>query len=419
MQKSVSHHIRSKDEVIRILSVSPTVQAISEIAARRNLAVFLCGGALRDLFLGRSPGNDWDFLVQGGTPESVAKLAMEYKEITASGSFPGSSPLEALDLLATSDALSHVRQFDLSIHTLLYDCLNPQIFDMENGIEDLRNGRLRIPHRSFLVTNASSFLRPFLFAQELGFQIEPEALEAVREFRHMVHATDSRGRAKVFSVFMQYLAQESIFPSFELMNGTGLVAACFPMLIPLQHSRSNSKAGSAWEENLAALKSLENLLQRLPQAIRAAFSDVVCDRRVVQKLKMESRFSLLSDVRFAALVFNLHFADLIISDNLPDFARTPEYRAHAMKAALHVFSQTVSMNTCMLERITEVARTLALAEHCLAEYEAGRFAGFAQRFSAAEPLHRKAVLLAAARLESERSTGADVLLDYLQSPQSV
>ena len=178
------------------------VKAAGEKASELGQEVYLVGGAVRDLFLGRA-NFDFDLVVEGDAirlaqdmaKDSRAKLTVHPRFGTAKLSYtdfsldlatarretysqPGALPIVQPGIL-TDD----LRRRDFSINAMAV-CLAPQRFgelvDLYNGKNDLDNEVIRILHPNSFIDDATRILRGLRYEQRLGFKLESETAGLLR-----------------------------------------------------------------------------------------------------------------------------------------------------------------------------------------------------------------------------------------------
>ena len=164
--------------------------------------VYLVGGAVRDLFLGRT-NFDLDLVVEGdairlaqeSAKDSQAKLTVHPRFGTAKLSYTDfsldlatarretySQP-GALPTVQPGSLTDDLRRRDFSINAMAL-CLAPQRFgellDLYNGKNDLDNEVIRILHPNSFIDDATRILRGLRYEQRLDFKLEPETTELLR-----------------------------------------------------------------------------------------------------------------------------------------------------------------------------------------------------------------------------------------------
>jgi putative nucleotidyltransferase with HDIG domain len=175
-----------------------TASKIAERLRAAGFETYLAGGSVRDMLLGRSPA-DYD-LATAATPEQVRALFDrtvavgaafgvirvllddgEYEVATFRTEGPyldGRHPASVHYATARED----VARRDFTINGLLYDPMTQTVVDLIGGRADLAARRIRTigdPDMRF-AEDRLRMLRAVRLATELGFDIVPEAVEAIR-----------------------------------------------------------------------------------------------------------------------------------------------------------------------------------------------------------------------------------------------
>lgn len=163
----------------------------------------LAGGCVRDNLLGRRP-SDWD-IASSASPEEVLTLfprcvptGIKHGTVTV---LSGGGSVEVTAFRAESGYSDHRRpdsvsfgcpleadlaRRDLTVNAMAMDAAG-EITDPFGGRDDLRRRLLRCvgePERRF-DEDALRMLRTVRFSAQLGFDIEPRTLEAIRALAHL------------------------------------------------------------------------------------------------------------------------------------------------------------------------------------------------------------------------------------------
>ncbi|MGH2537647.1 MAG: CBS domain-containing protein, partial [Candidatus Promineifilaceae bacterium] len=193
------------------------VQAISGAAAELDLPVYFVGGLVRDLLLGRPPG-DIDIVVEGDALALVRRLQRRFgggrrsharfgtaKWLVPAAAWrtlaPGAAPTElpqAIDFVSARTefytrptALPEVERGsikldlhrrDFSINTLairLDGAHLGELLDFYGGRRDLELGLIRVLHSLSYIDDPTRILRAIRLEQRLGFELEARTTELI------------------------------------------------------------------------------------------------------------------------------------------------------------------------------------------------------------------------------------------------
>jgi tRNA nucleotidyltransferase (CCA-adding enzyme) len=182
--------------------VVETVRKAAALGARRREQVYLVGGVVRDLLLGKA-SLDLDLVVEGNaisfardlTETTGGRLLTHRQFNTAKLRFDGWS----LDVAAARSetyerpgALPRVRAGSLQDDLLRRDfTVNGmairltggqfgELVDLYGGARDLRARRIRVLHDRSFTDDATRIWRAIRYEQRLGFQIEPHTLRLMK-----------------------------------------------------------------------------------------------------------------------------------------------------------------------------------------------------------------------------------------------
>jgi len=198
----MSENLKSQLEKNLPPPVVALVKIAGQDASEAGHSLYIVGGVVRDLFLGRA-NFDFDLVVEGDAIDlarklaknSRAKLTVHTRFGTAKLNYPGFS----LDL-ATARSETYSRpgalptvkpgslkddliRRDFSINAMALH-LNPQRFgeltDLYRGKEDLEHRLIRILHPKSFIDDATRILRAIRYEQRLGFKLETETEKLLR-----------------------------------------------------------------------------------------------------------------------------------------------------------------------------------------------------------------------------------------------
>lgn len=174
-----------------------------EVAEAQGQGVYLVGGAVRDLLLGR-PNLDFDLVVEGDAPALARQLAKASGDKVVVHRQFGTAKLHqgrlSIDLVtARSETYSRpgalptvqpgtifddLLRRDFSINAMAID-LRPTSFgepvDPHQGKSDLERGLIRTLHERSFIDDATRILRALRYERRLGFQLEQNTERLLRQ----------------------------------------------------------------------------------------------------------------------------------------------------------------------------------------------------------------------------------------------
>jgi tRNA nucleotidyltransferase (CCA-adding enzyme) len=233
-------------------------------AEERNLALYLVGGAVRDLTLDR-PGIDLDLALEG----EVAPIAEAVAAATRGravrhdrfGTATARGPGFHLDLAQTrretyarpgalptvepaGSITDDLARRDFTINAIALRLTTPagDLIDPFHGAEDLEGGLVRVLHERSFQDDATRMLRAVRYAARLGFKLEPQTEDWLhRDLSYLDTVSGPRLRRELTLLFEEPTAVDAARFAAEL----GVLLAIHPLL--MYHSWSAGR----WREALA------------------------------------------------------------------------------------------------------------------------------------------------------------------------
>ena len=178
------------------------MQQAGEIAAAQGQNLYLVGGVVRDLLLGRA-NLDLDLVVEGDAIKLAQQLLdIAHGKITTHPRFntakirrdkwsidlttarsetyarPGALPKVKPGVLA-----SDLSRRDFTINTMAVELIPSrygQLVDRHGGRDDLEHKLIRILHEKSFVDDATRIWRALRYEQRLNFQLEPNTLKLLK-----------------------------------------------------------------------------------------------------------------------------------------------------------------------------------------------------------------------------------------------
>jgi tRNA nucleotidyltransferase (CCA-adding enzyme) len=196
---------------------------VAEEATQRGLPLYVVGGSVRDLMLGR-PLNDFDLTVEGNAIALARALAAKHGGgVTVHSKFgtakwflpkdlqPDTGTHDTLDLIsARSETYKHpaalptvefgtinddLRRRDFTINAMairLDSSHFGELRDDLNGMDDLQKGIIRVLHSHSFVDDPTRMYRAVRYAERYGFEIAEDTLALISEACPVVEKLSSQ-----------------------------------------------------------------------------------------------------------------------------------------------------------------------------------------------------------------------------------
>ncbi|MGA9754534.1 MAG: HD domain-containing protein [Desulfobaccales bacterium] len=252
------------------LATRPALVRLGQLAAARSLAVYLVGGTVRELALGRG-AKDLDLAVSAQTLDLARDLAealggtyvlLDEAERTARVVWQD----EILDLaeFRAPTLEGDLRGRDFTLNALAVG-LNavlgqspPELIDPGGGLEDLAGGWLRMVAPENFLHDPLRLLRAYRFAATHGFQVTPETTAAIRQ---AAPAFSRVAGERVHQELFLLLGAPAAAPVLGEMEAVGLLSRVFPELEDMKGVEQNGYHHlDVYGHSLATLASLEEVL---------------------------------------------------------------------------------------------------------------------------------------------------------------
>ena len=215
------------------------MQLAGELAQKRGQKLYLVGGVVRDLLLGR--GNfDLDLVVEGDAIALASELADEKQGKLVTHQRFGTAKITwngwsadiatarsetyaracALPTVNPSTIKADLFRRDFTINAMAVE-LNPglygQLLDLYGGLADLEGKVLRVLHEKSFVDDATRIWRAIRYEQRLDFQLEPETLQLVkRDADYLKRVSGDRLRHELELIFKEEHPEKALRRADEL-----------------------------------------------------------------------------------------------------------------------------------------------------------------------------------------------------------
>lgn len=243
--------------------------------------IYMVGGSVRDLLLGRRP-IDCDIAVEGDPGILARKIAQKISGHVVDLGRPGKQITRVTAQSAVFDVApvagqtieADLRRRDFTINAMACETASNRIIDPTGGRKDLAENTVRMVSDDAFTEDPVRLIRAFRIASTLGFQIEPQTLNAVKAYaKRMIASPGERIRPELIKI----LETADACPYLLQMADTGLLQTIFPEMEPMMECSQNHRhIHNVFHHTLDACRKLEELLNHPeslipPDLIDAAF----------------------------------------------------------------------------------------------------------------------------------------------------
>ncbi len=279
--------------------------------------VYLVGGALRDYFL-KKPIKDLDFVIAIEASQ-CEKYCLELARGINASAFPldiekgiwrlkmsnglqiDICPIQgagiAEDLISRDFTINSlgipligIKKISLNQEKFTIQINKKYLLDLSNGIQDIKNKKIRVVHPKTFVDDPLRMLRAFRFAYTLNFSIENKTISAIKKtFRKINDSAKERIREELLLI----LSSGNSACAFKEMKKCGLLYMIFPDL------KKQEKCAEIYYGKGGVLKHTFRVLERMdifflsPQKYMPAYKGFSLNEKKIKLIKISA---LLHDI---------------------------------------------------------------------------------------------------------------------------
>ncbi len=228
------------------IPVTPYLSLLAELTPQK---IYLVGGSVRDLLIGKQDIKDIDLLLPSGSEAVARKFADrigasfffldEERKITRVVKRTGHEVTQFdFTNFEGPDLAADLGRRDFTINAMALDLREfiaknavDGLIDRFSGKDDVRNRLIRMVRPEVLDEDPLRLLRAVRFAATLGFAIESETAESIRRrSRFIVKPSPERLRDELFLILSERHAENNL----TLMDSLGQLTPLLPELEPLR-----------------------------------------------------------------------------------------------------------------------------------------------------------------------------------------
>lgn len=228
---------------------------ISEIATENDEQVFVIGGFVRDMIMGR-PSSDIDIVIEGSGIELAEKTAKKLgiKKITTYKNFGtamfvyNNFKFEFVGarkesyradsrnpIVENGSILDDISRRDFTINTIAASLRKDyfgEILDLYKGIDDINNKIIRTPLEPDITFSDDPLrmIRAIRFATQLDFRIEESAFKSIKSNKHRIKILKQE---RITEELNKLMLANKPSKGFKLLKETGILDLIIPRLSKL------------------------------------------------------------------------------------------------------------------------------------------------------------------------------------------
>ncbi len=198
--------------------------------------VYLVGGAIREIFLKKTP-RDYDLALTNEKDLRDLETLFERPSFIL-----GKKPIQTHRIMADDTSFDitivegtieeDLKRRDFTMNAIAYDIQNDVIVDTVGGIEDIQKMVIRYPAKETIVNDPLRMLKAVRhFADLDGFTLDDALLQSIKELKHLIHeVAPERIKYEMDRIIVSHRVAEGM----EMLEQTGLLFEIFPELYALR-----------------------------------------------------------------------------------------------------------------------------------------------------------------------------------------
>lgn len=219
---------------------------IIELIKSEGNKVYLVGGVVRDFILGRE-NHDKDIIVMDEEAKDFAQKFAQHNDATCitldevNNIYRVCMP-DKINYVDITNPINNsieddIRRRDLTINAVALDINSGEYLDLVNGVEDIKNGVIRAISEENFVDDPLRILRAYRFASTLGFEIEDNTKEFIKNHIDLVlNPAVERRNVEIIKLFGGKYADKVILD----MDEVGLVEKLFTSMVDVKKVPPNT-----------------------------------------------------------------------------------------------------------------------------------------------------------------------------------
>lgn len=236
------------NKIIEKIKDDRIINLIREFIKTNNVEadVYLVGGVVRDFYLGKE-NFDKDIIVNNIDAQTFSQKLAKFLDAT----FIELDAENEIYRLVLKDKINFIdvaaligecieddlKRRDLTINSVAVNLKNFELIDINNGIKDLKNKKIRqICVQNFL-DDPLRLLRIYRFQSLLGFSVDKDLIEIVKKYSKNIH---NSAVERINYEFLKLFSGDYAAKSLLDMDESGLLKEVLPIMEDVKKVPSNS-----------------------------------------------------------------------------------------------------------------------------------------------------------------------------------
>jgi poly(A) polymerase len=264
--------------VLDLLLNSTPIKTVYSLAKEHGVDAFLVGGSVRDLHITGSLSTDLDFLVTGnakliakefahifqGASFCLDKNRAYYRAITSVDETIATADFSSL---LDADLIENLLNRDFTINSIgirladIFEKKGLTFIDPSNGLNDLREKRIRSTAPGALQDDPLRILRALRFSVKYHFKLDPSTETQINELKRALLTCPWE---RIRNEFFLILSQRDSAESLTQLDRHGILPLLLPECEAIKHLKQHEINGaSLWKHTLKTVHTTELMLTEI------------------------------------------------------------------------------------------------------------------------------------------------------------
>ena len=293
--------------------------------------IYLAGGAIRDFYTDRI-NHDKDIII---CSRSAKEFAQKFANDN-NASFVVLDEKNNIYRVVMKDKLNYIditnpvnnsleedlKRRDLTINSVAINIKTGEIYDIFNGIGDIKNKIIRAVSEQNFIDDPLRMLRAYRFASVLGFSIEDKTEEIIRKHKNLIiYPAIERKNSEILKLF----GGKDTHNVLKIMDADGIIDILFPIMLDVKKVPRNAHHHlDLFNHSIETVKQIQFIYMNSCSEVKTHLEDIY--------LRGESR---LSHLKLAGFLHDIgKFSTWTIEEGRHRFIGHAEIGANIAKAIL-------------------------------------------------------------------------------------
>lgn len=223
---------------------------IYNLLKQYNDDIYIVGGAIRDILIGKNPENihDFDIIVENIPAKDFSKKFANENEVTTVITLDEENNIyriilkDKINYIDVTNPINNslkedIYRRDLTINALAFNIKTNEIIDYTDALKDIKNKKIRAISEKNFIDDPLRIIRAYRFASTLGFEIDSETKTMIEKHKNLIlMPAVERRNCEIMKLFGGKYTDKVI----EEMDKAGIIDIIFPIMLDVKKVPSNT-----------------------------------------------------------------------------------------------------------------------------------------------------------------------------------